>query len=233
MQGDDVGCRRELAGCGVAHAHLDQLRPLLEVVGQHLAGEALAHDPGHDGADRTGADHAHRPAVQVEAQEPVEGEVVVAGADIGAVDAAVEAEDQADRELRHRVWRVGGHADDLDPELTGRTQVDIVEAGTAQRHEPGAAGSQSLQGCPVELVVDEDAHTGKALGKARRLRREPRLEEAKLMAVRRIRRLEELAVVGLGAEDGDPHDASSPASVESSLAPRPGTRPLRWAHQRR
>ena len=172
-------------GRGVAHAHLDQLRPLLEVVGQHLAGEALAHDPGHDGADRTGADHAHRPAVQVEAQEPVEREVVVAGADIGAVDAAVEAEDQADRELRHRVRRVGGHADDLDPQLPGRTQVDIVEAGAAQRHEPRAAGRQGLQRRPVELVVHEHADAGEALGEARRLRREPRLEELELVAVPR------------------------------------------------
>ena len=161
------------AGCRVPHAHLDQLRPLLEVVGQHLAGEALAHDPGHDGTDRTGADHAHGPAVQVEARETVEGEVVVAGADIGAVDAAVEAEDQADRELRHRVWRVGGHADDLDPELTCRTQVDIVEAGTAQRHEPRPAGRQSLQCLPVELVVHEHADAGEALGEARRLHGEP------------------------------------------------------------
>ena len=70
-------------------------------------------------------------------------------------------------------WRVGGHADDLDPELTCRTQVDIVEAGTAQRHEPRPAGRESLQCLPVELVVHEHADAGEALGEARRLHGEP------------------------------------------------------------
>ena len=70
-----------------------------------------------------------------------------------------------------------------------------------------AASRQGLEHRAVELVVHERADDGEALAKARRLRRQPRLKELELVSVSGVGRVQELAVVGFGAEHGNLHDA--------------------------
>ena len=134
------------------------------------------------------------------------------------MDAAVEAEDQADRELGHGVGRVGRHPDDRDVELGGGGEVDIVEAGAAQRHQPRAAGRERGQGRPVELVVDEDADGREARGEGGGLGRQARLQVVQLVPAAGSDAVEEAAVVGLGAEDGDPHRGRSLPWLSSTAA---------------
>jgi hypothetical protein len=57
------------------------------------------------------------------------------------------------------------------------------------------------------LIVHEHADDGEAFAKARRLHCQSRLEELEFVSVSGVGRLKELAVVGLGAEHGNLHDA--------------------------
>ena len=52
-------------------------------------------------ADAAGSDDPGGRAVQPVAEQPVEGEVAVADAQVGAVDVTVEGEDQRERVLGH------------------------------------------------------------------------------------------------------------------------------------
>ena len=82
-------------------------------------------------------------------------------------------------------------------------EIDVVEAGRAQGDQAQADPRQTVDHVHAEVVVDEGADGVGPLGKPRRLRRQPRLEEAQLVAV--IGAAEEELVMWLGAEDGDAH----------------------------
>ena len=151
------------------------------------------------------------------ADQAFQGEVVLANPGPGPVDAPVERQQQADGELGDGVGRIGGHADDGQAEALGRFEIDVVEAGGAERDQAGAAGGKRLQDVGVEGVVDEDADGGEALGEAHRGVVEARLEEEEFVAGRRRSVAEKDAVVGLGAEDGNAH-VWAPLGLRSACA---------------
>ena len=129
-------------------------------------------------------------AMEVEAEQAIQREVALADAVVGAGRASDEAQDERHRVLGHGVRRVGRHARDADADLASDRQVDIVEAGRAQGHQPGAAPGQLAQQLRVELVVDEGAD-GREAGRQRGVvAAEPGLEEVELVA----------AVLGGGGE---------------------------------
>ena len=64
--------------------------------------------------------------------------------------------------LGNGVGRVGRDLGDRDPELGGGIEIDVVEAGRAERDEMRPAVSEPLQDGPVEPVVYEGAHRGES-----------------------------------------------------------------------
>ena len=102
---------------------------------------------------------------------------------MGAVDVAVEGHHERHRVLGNRVGRVGGHPDDVDAGASAAFEIDVVEAGAAERHEPHAQLAQPLGDAGVHDVVDERADDPEPLGEADRVRSQARLEETEGEAV--------------------------------------------------
>lgn len=70
---------------------------------------------------------------------------------------AIDREQERDRVLRDRVRRIVDDANHLDAELRGGREIDVVEAGAAQRHETRAAFVQRFEHFGIRRIVDEDA----------------------------------------------------------------------------
>ncbi len=98
--------------------------------------------PATTRADLPSADDADGAAVEVEAQQAFEGEIVFAHAGGGAVDFAIQSQHQAHGVLAHGIGGIGRHADNCHAQLGGGGQVDMVEAGGAQGDQARAAGGQ-------------------------------------------------------------------------------------------
>jgi hypothetical protein len=212
VQRHDVGLGIQLVEVGVADAEPLALGVRVRIGREQPAAEAV-HDAGEYRPDLARADDADRATAQVEAEQAVEREVALAHPVEGPVRAAVQRQDQRDGVLGDGVRRIRRHAGDGDAQPFGRRQVDMVEAGRAQRDHARPALGQRLQHLGVELIVDEGADGGEAAGERRRLRRQPRLEVHELVFVACVRGLEEGAVVGFGAEERGSHDVWSGCGV--------------------
>lgn len=102
--------------------------------------------------------------MQVEAGQPVQGEVTLAGAVVGPVQAPVQGQDQRHCVFGHGVRRVGRHSHHGQSQALGSGQVDMVVAGRTQGDQARAACGQALQHLGVELVIDEGADHLVAIG---------------------------------------------------------------------
>jgi hypothetical protein len=102
--------------------------------------------------------------MQIEADQAGQREVALAHALVGAMDLAVQAENQGEGVLRHGVRGVAWHADDGDSVLVRRRQVDVVEPGAPQGEQLDASGGEALERLGPEVVVDERADGAKAVG---------------------------------------------------------------------
>src|SRR5262249_35206270 len=154
------------------------------------------HDPGKDGPDPSRTEDSYGTAYEIEAHESVEVEVAFASAVVGPRDLAVEREQQADGKLGHGVRRIVGDAHDLDAKVLRGVQVDMIEAGGARRHEPGAASAESLQHAPVDAVVHEDADGGEPVRQGRRVGSQQRFEIDELLSVTTVELGKQGALVG-------------------------------------
>jgi hypothetical protein len=194
-------------------------------VREQAAAEAVE-DARDQRADPAGADDAGGAAVEVEAEQAVEGEVALAHAVEGAVGLAVEGQDQRQRMLGDRVRGVGRHPGHRDPEGARHGEVDVVEAGAAQRDQPHAPPGQVAQHRAVEFVVDEGADGPGAVRQHGGLRRQARLEVAEAVARRGVGRLEEMpvirALVGVGAQIGAGAFVEAGAGSMGSASPPSG-----------
>lgn len=116
-----------------------------------------AEDLCDDAADFAGADDAGGFAAEVESHEPVEGEIELADAVVGAMDFAVEGEEECDgvfcNGVRGVIWDTG----DEDAELACGFDVEVIEAGAAHGDVADAGLGEDLEGFAVCVVVDEDA----------------------------------------------------------------------------
>lgn len=165
VQADDVGAAQQVLQRRV-HAVLGKL-----VAGEGVAREQLAPEPAHDAregdADPARADDAHGPAVKRAAEQPVEGEVGLARAVVGAVGVAVQCLQQGDGELGDGLGAVLGHVGDEQAEARRRLEVHVVVAGAAQEDGANAQIMKSRQHVLAQRVVHEDAD-GRGAGRERR-----------------------------------------------------------------
>ncbi|CAN5262901.1 hypothetical protein BH20VER2_BH20VER2_03580 [soil metagenome] len=203
MQRDDIRGAQQLVDRHVTHPGGAAVLLRERVKRQHRAAESLQ-DAGDYGADPAGADHTRRPAIHVEAEQPLEGEVPFTHAIKSAVQLAIERQHQAHGVLRHRVRRVGRHARDCHPEPLRCRDIHVIEAGTAERHQPHATCGEQLQHGRVEAIIDECADRVVPVRERRRRFIQVRLQEVQLVAAG-IRLLQRGAVVLLRAENGDLH----------------------------
>ena len=118
---------------------------------------------------------------ELAAKEAVEGEVPLAHPVEGAVELALERQDQPHGVLGDRGRGVGGHPRDRDTEPGGRRDVDVVEAGAAEQHQPGGPACQRREHPGVDAIVDEDADRREAGPDRRGLAGQRRLEERQLV----------------------------------------------------
>src|SRR5690606_15223768 len=116
-------------------------------------------------------------ALKVETHQTLQRKVLLAHAQIGAVDLAVERLEQRDGVLRHAVRRVGGHAGDGEPQLAGGVEVDVVETRATQRDMAHARGGERGEGVALEIVVYEHADSPRALRAGERGRPETKFME--------------------------------------------------------
>ena len=147
--------------------------------------------------------------MEVEPQQVVQREVVVPHPVVGAVDLAVEGEDEGHGVLGDGVGRVARDPHHRHAERGGGREVDVVEAGRPQRDQLDADRAQALERGGAEVVVDEGAHRTVPLGERDGRRRQPRLEEEQVVGMPGlvVGLAQGLDVVGLGAEHGDAHGA--------------------------
>lgn len=131
VEANDVGLGEQFFERKVFGAELDQFLVRVWVVGEQLTAKAF-HDAAEDAADFSSTDDADGFAVEVEPLQTVDGVVKLANPVVGAVDLAVQAEDEAGGELGDGVGRVGGHSCYGDAEPLGRFEVDVVESGAAE-----------------------------------------------------------------------------------------------------
>src|SRR5690606_28108919 len=87
-------------------------------------------------------------------------------------------------------------------------EINVIEPGTAQRHQLNAVRGQRLQYLGVQHIVDKHADAVVPGGEVDRFVRQPRLEIAQVMMPLMVGGLEEVAVVGFGAKDSNIHAAS-------------------------
>jgi hypothetical protein len=141
------------------------------------------------------------------AEQPVEREIALAHAGVGAVDGAVQAQDHRHRVLRHRVRRIGGHAGDCHAQPARGDEIDVVEAGRAQRQEAGAGAGERLEHGLVGPVVHEEAGRAGASRQHSGRGRQPdfQIDQAVAAAAGGVGGIQEIPVVGPGAEHGDVH----------------------------
>lgn len=167
VQADDIGAAQQVLQRRVL-AVLGELVVAEGVVREQLAAEA-PHDAREGDADPAGADDAHGPAVQRAAEEPVEGEVGLAHAVVGAVGVAVQRLHQGDGELGHGLGAVRRHVGDEQAEARRRLEVHVVVAGAAQEDGAHAQRVKRREHVLAQRVVHEDADGGGAGGEGRRL----------------------------------------------------------------
>ena len=175
-------------------------------------------DAREGSADPPGADDADGPALHVEAEQSVEREVALADAGVGAMDAAVQCHDKGNGMLGDGVRRIVGHAGHGDAELPRRGEIDIVEARAAQGHQADALAGERVQHLGRQRIVHEGANGSGALGQCSGLVNQARFEIGQLMAGGRVGGVQEMPVVGLGAEDRDAHGARPAMPVPPLLS---------------
>ena len=122
----------------------------------------------------------------------------------------VQGQKQCNRVFGHRMRGIIADARDGNAQTLGFGGIDIVETRTAQRQQMHAVFGQNAQGGGVGMVVDENAGTAAAGGLAGVGGGKRRLDKQQVMAGVRIGGSQAIAVVIVGAVDGDFHSAEPP-----------------------
>ena len=158
---------------------------------------------GGDPADLASADDAHGLAMKIESDEAGESKVVFADAIVGAVDFAIQSEQQSNRVFGDGIRRVGRNAHHGNAGRLRGFEVDIVEAGAAKGDELHAVLAKAADRLGVDSIIDEDANATGAFGGADSFAAQAEFVEEPLDL---LVRLQVLPVVGLGIENGNAHD---------------------------
>ena len=203
MQRDDVAPLQQRVEISVLHPECrSPFRRRKWIVCQHLCPEA-AIDLRGDAANLPRADQAHCLPVEVKPDEATERKIVFTHAIVGAVNLAIERQQQRDRMLGHGVRGIGRDADDRHAKRLGRDEVHVVEPGAAQRHQPHAGTVQLFQARGVESVVDENTDSLRAIDAGGGFTRETKFMELPADLLRAGSTGEVFPVVRLRVVKGD------------------------------
>ena len=227
VERDDVGSGQQFVERRIGDATASQFGFGSRVECQHAAAEA-EHDLGHAAADPSGANHADRSPEEVEAEQTIQGKIALADPVVGLVQPAVEREHKADRVFRDRVRRILRHTDDRQRKPRGRRQIDLIEAGAAERDQLHALMSKDVERGGIELIVHEAVDGCGPLGQPGRVAVEPRFEPVPFDRQAGRSRSERGTVVGFHGKDGDTHGRGSCDVLmgdPSSLRQEPSTLP--------
>ncbi|MCY1427287.1 hypothetical protein D9M71_431270 [compost metagenome] len=138
--------------------------------------------------------------MKVEAGQPVQAEIAFAGAVVGAVQAAVQGQNQCDRVFGHGMWRIGRYPHHGQTQLFCRRQVNMVVAGRAQGDQARTACGKALEHRGTEVVVDEGADHFMAAGQRGGVFAQAGGLEVQFQPVVRRGVAEAVLIVGLAAE---------------------------------
>jgi len=127
---------------------------------------------------------------------------------IGTVDLATEYQDQRYGMLGDRVRRILRYADDLYILRRCRLQIDVVEAGTAQRDQSSATGRQCREHRRIDAIIDKHAHRAAAGRERHRRGFEKIVEEDRFVASLGVCCSKQLAIVA--AHGSFPRERRSP-----------------------
>ena len=158
--------------------------------------------------------------MQVDAEEALEGEVVLAHAQVALVDSAGGAQAQADGLLGDGLGRVGRDAQDRHAQVLGDGHVHGVEAGRAHEDELDVEAAKDLEGHGGGIGVYEGTHGVIATGERGSHGREVGLDVVDLdVGVVLELRVKRVAVVVTGVVEQDLH--TSPLSASRPRDARP------------
>ncbi|MCY1182017.1 hypothetical protein D9M73_225530 [compost metagenome] len=130
----------------------------------------------------------------------MQAEIAFAGAVVGAVQAAVECQDQGDGMLGHGVGRIGRDAHDRQPQALRCREVDMVVARRAQGDQACTACGQAFEYQGAEVVIDEGADHLVMLGQCDGIEAQTCRLKVQFDTGRQIGGEKAVAVVGLAAE---------------------------------
>ncbi len=135
---------------------------------------------------------------------------------------SIERQHEGDGVLGDGVRRVLRHANHGDAQLRRSNQVGVVVTSGAQGDQAYTAILQELECGSVDAVVHERTHRIEALGQARRLTRQARLEVDDSMFEVAIRRIECFSIELVGVEHRELHSLFLPDHPD--LGATPGNR---------
>src|SRR5690606_13473784 len=118
---------------------------------------------------------------------------------IGTVNTTVERYHHPDGMFCHGFRRIGRDANDLQTQLFGGIEIDVVKARAAQGNVFHALFFQLFQHRSATVVVNEDTHAFAAVGGFSRLFSQQKVEKFKIETVRLVNMLQILFVVLLCA----------------------------------
>lgn len=204
VKGDDIGGGEN--GVEVGIGDVGVLRGE-GIVGDDVHAKAAA-NIDEAAADEPCTNDAGGFSVQVESQQPVEGKVVIARADVGAVRLSIERHEECHGVFGDGVGGIFGDAHDVNF-IEGVFHIDVVVARAAQRNRLDADTAQNIDGFGADIVVDKGANGVIASGKRGGIGGKFAFEEFKRKAVGLIFRVEIVSIVGFCIKNHDFHRACS------------------------
>ena len=190
VQGNDIAPCKKLVEFNVLDARVGSGE---FVIGDDVHAETAA-DVQEDSPDLAGTDDSDGLAVQVKSGQPVQAEIEVARTDVSLVNPADGGQKKRHRMLRHRIRRVGRHANHVNSSVS-MLDVDIVVAGAAKRDEPHAHLINAVDHIRVDVIIDENTHRVAAFRELAGVFRQPRLIIRNLKLPRSLRRVEGVSVI--------------------------------------
>ncbi len=177
----------------------------MRVGADELAAEAMG-DVGDGPTDVSGANDGEGASVEFGPDQSFDAEVVFAHPVAGLRDVAQQREQQREDVLCNTMRQVARYMNHREAKPPGCGQVDIVEAGAAQRHQSRATGLEGLERFGIEPIIEEGDHRRVPAPERGSGRVETRLNEGQLMTMMLIGIREQFAVKFVSAEHNGFHN---------------------------
>ncbi|MNX99919.1 hypothetical protein D3C86_1323940 [compost metagenome] len=127
-QRQNVRCLEQFLARDIFHAQRLAIGIWPEIVADETAAET-GHNARENRPNLPRTHNADGLAVKIEAKQPIKGEVSFTDTVIGAVNLAVERQDERHGVFGNRIGRIGRDARNGQAELFGGGEVDLIETG--------------------------------------------------------------------------------------------------------